>query len=125
VLTSHAVRPGVKTASFAVGPINAHAEVRFRDDGCMDDQRLSGETLSWLEDLSQRGDPPPWVASWEGRDHLSGDSFIMVGRDGDRREDIYVTRDSGPAVLADLDVIAAARTYLPLLLAEIRRLRGS
>lgn len=58
----------------------------------------------------------------EGRDHESGDSFIRVGSDRGRREDIYVERDSGPAIGADLDVIAVSRTYLPLLIAEIRRL---
>jgi hypothetical protein len=60
----------------------------------------------------------------EGRDHRSGDSFIMSGAPDDRREDIYLSRDSGPAIAADLDLIAAARTYLPLLVAEVRRLRS-
>lgn len=88
------------------------------------DQPLSDAILSSLEDLSRRGDPPPWRAMWEGRDHDSGDSFIMVGAEGDRREDIYVNRDSGPALHVDLELIAAARTYLPALLAEVRRLRA-
>jgi hypothetical protein len=56
----------------------------------------------------------------EGRDHESGDSFIQVGEDRDRGEDIYVTRDSGPANASYLDLIAAARTYLPLLIDEVR-----
>lgn len=86
--------------------------------------RLDDETLAWLATLSERGDPPPWTASVEGRDHDSGESFIMTGTPDDRREDIYVTRDSGPAIPADLDLIAAARTYLPLLVAEVQRLRG-
>ena len=60
----------------------------------------------------------------EGRDHTSGDSFIMVGRADDRDEDMYVTRDSGPPSRPDLDFIAAARNYLPRLLDEIARLRG-
>ena len=85
--------------------------------------RLDGETLAWLTVLSEQCDPAPWTASVEGRDHESGDSFIMSGPPDDRREDIYVTRDSGPATPADLDLIAAARTYLPLLLGEVRRLR--
>lgn len=55
---------------------------------------------------------------------MSGDDFIMVGDDDDRREDIYVNRDSGPADGATLDLIAAARTYLPILITEIRRLRN-
>ena len=60
----------------------------------------------------------------EGRDHLSGDSFIQVGRGDDRAEDIYVSRDSGPARSAELEIIASARNYLPILIAEIRRLRS-
>jgi len=60
----------------------------------------------------------------EARDHTSGDSFIMVGAADDRGEDMYVTRDSGPASPADLDFIAAARNYVPRLLKEIEALRG-
>jgi hypothetical protein len=29
----------------------------------------------------------------EGRDHLGGDSFIQIGPDDDRDDDMYVTRD--------------------------------
>ena len=87
--------------------------------------RLDEEALAWLATLSARGDPPPWTALVEGHDHDSGDSFIMGGTPDDRREDIYVSRDSGPAIAADLDLIAAARTYLPLLVAEVQRLPGS
>lgn len=59
----------------------------------------------------------------EGRDMYSGDSFIQVGEDGDRGEDIYVTRDSGPAGASFLDLIAVSRTYLPTLIAEVRATR--
>ncbi len=59
----------------------------------------------------------------EGRDHTSGDSFIMIGPSDDRDEDMYVTRDSGPASPADLDFIAAARDSIPRLLEEINRTR--
>jgi hypothetical protein len=37
---------------------------------------------------------------------------------------MYVSRDGRTADAADLDLIAAARTYLPLLIQEIRRLGG-
>lgn len=84
---------------------------------------LSNETLNHLVQLSERCDPPPWKAMVEGRDHESGDSFIQVGDDQDRGEDIYVTRDSGPADASFLDLIAAARTYLPLLVEEVRAAR--
>lgn len=84
---------------------------------------ISEETLRELERLSDRCDPGPWFAAVEGRDQQSGDSFIQTGPAGDRGEDIYVTRDSGPADAAYLDLIAAARTYLPLLIEEVRAAR--
>lgn len=85
---------------------------------------LTEEVLSHLEALVAHADPGPWRAMVEGRDHVSGDSFIMVGSPHDRREDVYVTRDSGPADDATLDLIAASVTYLPTLIRELRRLRG-
>jgi len=88
------------------------------------DLQLTDETLAELEQISESGDPPPWTAMVEGRDHSSGDSFIQVGRHDDRDEDMYVTRDSGPAQARDLDLIAAARNYLPVLVREVKRLRG-
>ena len=84
---------------------------------------LDEDTLDWLMALHRGADSEPWVAMVEGRDHVAGDSFIMVGTGAERRDDIYVTRDSGPADLATLDLIAAARTYLPVLISEVRRLR--
>jgi hypothetical protein len=85
---------------------------------------LSEKELANLEELSLRADPGPWRAMVEGRDHMAGDSFIQVGQADDRREDMYVTRDSGPADAATLDLIAAAVTHLPELIDEIRRLRS-
>jgi hypothetical protein len=85
---------------------------------------LDDETLDRLLRLSERADPPPWRSMIEGRDHMSGDSFIMIGVEGDRREDLYVSRDSGPADSATLDLLAEARTYLPKLIAEVKRLRA-
>ena len=84
---------------------------------------ISERDLDRLEVLSDRCDPPPWTAMIEGRDHVAGDSFVMVGHEGERGEDLYVSRDSGPAGGADLDLVAAARTWLPALVAEVRRLR--
>lgn len=88
-----------------------------------DRYELTENALRELLRLSDRADPPPWVSMIEGRDHESGDSFIQVGRDDDRAEDIYVSRDSGIAGCAELDLIAAARTFLPLLVNEVLRLR--
>lgn len=50
----------------------------------------------------------------EGRDHHGGDSFIMMGAEDDRDEDLYLNRDSGLASVADHDFIAAARNYIDL-----------
>ena len=58
-------------------------------------------------------------SSVEGRDHMSGDTFIMIGAEGDRREDLYLSRDSGPADTPTHDLIAEARNALPVLIEEI------
>ncbi|HEY4020906.1 MAG TPA: hypothetical protein VGM75_19605 [Pseudonocardiaceae bacterium] len=84
---------------------------------------LSDDTLGWLLRVSHDGSPPPWRAWVEGRDHTSGDSFIQIGPDDQRGEDMYVSRDSAPASAQDLDLIAAARNYLPMLVDELLRLR--
>lgn len=87
------------------------------------DDQLSEEVLRRLAEASEQADPGPWAAMVEGRDHLGGDSFILVGEENDRRTDIYVTRDREPAGAAELDVIALGRSYLPLLVDEVLRLR--
>jgi len=51
----------------------------------------------------------------EGRDHTSGDSFIMTAG-----EDIYI---SNPLFDNNQDFIANAKQDIPKLVAEIRRLR--
>lgn len=85
---------------------------------------LTDAVLAELRRLSDRAAPAPWRAMVEGRDHTSGDSFIMIGREDDRDEDMYVSRDSGPASATDLEFIAAARNYLPRLLDEVTKLRS-
>ena len=89
----------------------------------MNEHHVSDIELDELRKLCASATPAPWRAMIEGRDHSSGDSFIMIGRDGDRDEDMYVSRDSGPASASDLDFIAAARNYLPRLIDEIAELR--
>ena len=56
----------------------------------------------------------PWTPYIEGRDHVSGSSFIMTSSD-----DIEL---SG-ATVADYDFIAHARQDLPALVDELERLR--
>ena len=70
-----------------------------------------------LEEIKRRCDAAsagPWKAWIEGRDHTSGSSMVQTGA-----EDIEM---SG-ATDADYDFIAHARQDVPMLLAEIRRLR--
>jgi hypothetical protein len=82
------------------------------------------ETLRMLEALSSQCDPAPWTAFIEGRDGLSFASFIQTGEGDGRGQDIYVRQDGGPANAACLDLIAAARTWLPDLISEIREARS-
>jgi hypothetical protein len=86
--------------------------------------KIDNATIGRLVHLSTWVDPPSWRSMIEGRDRQSGDSFIKVGADDDRREDLYVSRDGSPADGATLDLIAEARNCLPLLIAEIARLRA-
>jgi len=74
--------------------------------------------LDHLETLEAATTPGPWRALVEGRDFVSGDSFIRTADEGDGA-DLYVT--GGPNTLADLEFIAAARTAMPAL-REVRRL---
>src|SRR5688572_26814437 len=75
--------------------------------------------LSEIEKRLQNATPGPWTSYVEGRDHTSGDSFIMTGTDDNRGEDIYLTG----ATLADQHFIAHARQDIPKLIEEVRRLR--
>jgi hypothetical protein len=90
----------------------------------MEPMALDDAALDRLVRLSEQGDPPPWRSLVEGRDHDSGDTFIMVAAGSDRREDVYLSRDSGPADAVTHDLIAEARNALPLLINEVRRLRA-
>jgi hypothetical protein len=84
---------------------------------------LSDDDLDSMMSRARAALTGPWWASWEGRDHESGDSFIGTGVDGARGVDICVTTDDGPAGQADLDIIAHARQDVPALVTEVRRLR--
>ena len=89
----------------------------------MNEHHVSDAELDELRRLCASATSAPWRAMVEGRDHSAGDSFIMIGREDDRDEDMYVSRDSGPASVPDLDFIAAARNYLPRMIDEIAELR--
>jgi len=74
-------------------------------------------TKTYLEDVRKRCEAAtsgPWVSFIEGRDHLSGESFI--GRGIDRcEEDLYLIGGTD----ADIDFVANVRQDIPLLLVEI------
>jgi hypothetical protein len=78
-------------------------------------ETLSDERLAEIERRCELATPGPWKSWVEGRDHDSGDNFIMTGG-----EDIYLTG----ATVNDQDFIAGARQDAPLLIREIRRLRA-
>jgi hypothetical protein len=54
-----------------------------------------------------------------GKSWLRAD-FIKLGAD-DSLPEMTVDPDGDPAPIADLELIAAARNYLPRLVAEVRR----
>ena len=78
-------------------------------------EQLSPASLINMERRCAQATPSPWKSSVEGRDHSSGDSFIMTGGD-----DIYLTGAS----VDDQDFIANARQDIPMLIAEVRRLQN-
>jgi hypothetical protein len=90
---------------------------------------LSEQELDAMEARAAAATPGPWEAFVEGRDHLSGDDFIRTGGLDDAAPDMYVelsfptAERPVPAPHQDLDFIAAARQDIPLLVAEVRRLR--
>ncbi|NOT54786.1 MAG: hypothetical protein HOP18_09300 [Deltaproteobacteria bacterium] len=80
---------------------------------------MTDEDIDAIHARCAAATPGPWRSYVEGRDHTSGDSFIMTGEGDSRGEDIEL---SG-ATPADQDFIAHARQDIPRLLAEVRRLR--
>jgi hypothetical protein len=88
------------------------------------DEPLSDDELDRLEALTVAASPSPWVANIEERGGLAGQSMIQLGLPGDFPPDMYVYHDRETAPAADLDFIAAARNFMPRLIAEIRRSRS-
>jgi len=85
---------------------------------------LSEEELAELEALTADATPAPWVAQIEAEAPIGGESMIALdGLPDDFPPDMYVRHDSQTAPAADIKFIAAARNYLPRLLAEVRRHR--
>lgn len=80
---------------------------------------LDKNELDEIRRRAEAASPGPWKAFIEGRDHLSGSSFIRVGERSARRADMELTG----ATAADYDFIAHARQDVPLLVGELLRLR--
>ena len=80
----------------------------------MIDSPISEDELSRIEALSNAATPGPWRSFIEGRDHESGSDFIRTPSG-----DIELSGASR----FDQDFIAAARSSVPSLVAEIRRLQ--
>ena len=76
---------------------------------------MTEEELKEIENRCNKATKGPWKSMIEGRDHTSGDSFIMT--DG---EDIYI---SNPLFDNNQDFIASARQDIPKLIEEIRKLK--
>jgi len=80
---------------------------------------LTDEDLLAMEQRLAATQPSPWTSHVEGRNHVSGSSFIQTGEGAARGDDIELNG----ATVADQDFIAAARQDMPRLLAEVRALR--
>jgi hypothetical protein len=87
---------------------------------------MSNEEVDEIKSRYEATTIAPWVSFIEGRDCESGSSLIMTGiAKGEdiwgetRGEDIYLTG----ATNADMDFIAHARQDIPMLIAEIERLK--
>jgi hypothetical protein len=87
------------------------------------DESLSDQELSELEALVEAAAPAPWVAFIEGPG-VAGSSMIRLDGLGDFPPDMYIMYDREIAPSADIEFIAAARNFMPRLLAELRHRRG-
>jgi hypothetical protein len=77
-------------------------------------KRLTEAELSRIQRTCEAATPGPWRAFIEGRDHVSGSSFIQT-----QGADIELTG----ATDEDHDFIASARQDVPRLIDEVRTLR--
>lgn len=92
------------------------------------DNDISDHELDEIEGRAVSASPGPWASFVEGRDHLSGDTFIRIGGEHDNTPDMYASisepgQASKTATASDIDFIVHARQDVPRLVAEIRRLK--
>ena len=78
------------------------------------------QELAEIESRCLAATKGPWQSFIEGRDHLSGDSFIRTGGMDNDSPDLYLAGGT----LHDQDFIAHARQDIPRLVAEVRKLQA-
>lgn len=125
VVMKHWRQPDGETA-LSIWPLHGAYDVRLLDGDptasrgpSHPEGAVSDADLSALDRLAAAAQAGPWTSRVEGRDHRSGSTFIMTGPGEARGPDIEL---SG-ATVADQDFIAAARSAIPALVAEVRRLQ--
>ncbi|GIH17079.1 hypothetical protein [Rugosimonospora africana] len=91
---------------------------------------MTDDELDEIERRAMLATPGPWEARLETRWGTGGASCIDLNPGGDEDAELYFIYDPIPRVSpnadldADLDFVAHARTDVPHLVAEIRRLRS-
>jgi hypothetical protein len=88
------------------------------------EDELSDRELDEIRSRMNSATPGPWRSMVEGRDHSSGDNFILTGPADGRGDDLYLSRGPAPASSEDQDFVASARQDIPRLLGEIERLKA-
>ena len=81
---------------------------------------MTEEELQAMQARADAAAPGAWLSWVEGRDHLAGSNIIQTHGGGPEGVDI----EPVGASIADQHFIAAARSDVPSLIAEVRRLRG-
>jgi hypothetical protein len=80
---------------------------------------ISSQELAEILARAEAATPEPWISYIEGRDHTSGDSFIMTGINNAYGDGIYLEG----ATVNDQDFIAHARQDIPKLVSEVKKLK--
>ncbi len=95
--------------------INEIFIMRMQDIKSNKTTQLTTELFKLIYEQNKNSTLMPWDSYFEGRDHVSGSSFLMT-----QNEDIEICGIS----IENQDFIAECRTVLPLLLQEVIHLKG-
>ena len=80
---------------------------------------LSDDILQIIRKRWEASSPGPWISSVEGRDHPLGGETVILRGENREADDLYLIGGT----IADYDFVANAKQDIPLLLAEIERLK--